>query len=65
MVRDEEFFAAAKHCAKIGAFARVHAENGPIIKELQKDLLEKGVTGPEGHWLSRPEEVSIIFFINN
>ncbi|KAH7707903.1 DHP-2 protein [Aphelenchoides avenae] len=57
MVRDEEFFAAAKHCAKIGAFARVHAENGPIIKELQKDLLEKGVTGPEGHWLSRPEEL--------
>ncbi|KIH51074.1 hypothetical protein ANCDUO_18843 [Ancylostoma duodenale] len=57
MVRDEEFYQGMLTCSRIGAVARVHAENGPVIAEKCKALLQEGVTGPEGHTQSRPEEV--------
>lgn len=57
MMDDGELYCSFVHCRKIGALARVHAENGRIISEKQKELLRAGITGPEGHRLSRPEEL--------
>ncbi len=35
----------------------MHAENGELVFRLQKDIFERGITGPEGHPLSRPPAV--------
>ena len=43
-------------CKKLGALPLVHAENGDLIDHLSTKLLKLGVTGPEGHLQSRPEE---------
>ncbi|XP_031366062.1 dihydropyrimidinase isoform X3 [Apis dorsata] len=57
MIRDPELIETFKACKELGAIAMVHAENGDIIAENTKRLLDAGVTGPEGHEMSRPEEV--------
>ncbi|KAL6265231.1 hypothetical protein P5V15_002013 [Pogonomyrmex californicus] len=57
MLRDPELIETFKACKEIGAVAMVHAENGDLIAENVKKLLAAGVTGPEGHEMSRPEEV--------
>ncbi|CAG9760432.1 unnamed protein product [Ceutorhynchus assimilis] len=57
MLNDAELYSAFEQCQKLGAVAQVHAENGAIIVKNIERLLSKGIVGPEGHELSRPEEV--------
>lgn len=57
MLDDEDLYHAFQQCKKIGAMAQVHAENGHLVAEGQKKVLALGITGPEGHELSRVEEV--------
>lgn len=37
-----------------GGAAQVHCENGDGVEFGQKKVFESGITGPEGHYLSRP-----------
>ncbi|XP_047325156.1 dihydropyrimidinase isoform X2 [Impatiens glandulifera] len=54
MINDELLLEAFKRCKALGALAMVHAENGDAVFEGQKRMIELGITGPEGHPLSRP-----------
>lgn len=54
MLSDENAAKAMRTMKKFGALPMVHAENGDIIDMLQKDMIAKGITGPEGHAQSRP-----------
>jgi dihydroorotase-like cyclic amidohydrolase len=56
-VNDEELYYCFKRCKELGALAQVHAENGDLVHEGQQRILAKGITGPEGHEMSRPEDV--------
>ncbi len=57
MVDDGVLLASFARALELGALCTVHAENGEAVFHLQRKLLEAGITGPEGHALSRPPEV--------
>ncbi|QDY71637.1 dihydropyrimidinase [Qingshengfaniella alkalisoli] len=57
MVNDDEMYVSFKRCAELGATPLVHAENGDVVAELQRKLMEEGNNGPEAHAYSRPPEV--------
>lgn len=56
-LEDIDMIKAFEVARDLGALCIVHAENGDIIDYNQKKLLAKGITGPEGHYYSRPESV--------
>ncbi|XP_064635896.1 dihydropyrimidinase-like isoform X3 [Lineus longissimus] len=56
MLRDGELYEVFKKCKELGAIAQVHAENGDLIDAKASEIYNSGVTGPEGHEMSRPEE---------
>ncbi|KAK8484906.1 hypothetical protein V6N13_082433 [Hibiscus sabdariffa] len=54
MISDELLLQGLKRCKSLGALAMVHAENGDAVFEGQNRMIDLGITGPEGHALSRP-----------
>jgi len=57
MCDDEVLVNSFSRALELGALPTVHAENGELVFQLQQKLLALGITGPEGHVLSRPPEV--------
>lgn len=54
---DERLLSIFQRCKELGTIAMVHAENGELIAFNQERLVKQGVTGPEGHPLSRTGEI--------
>jgi dihydropyrimidinase len=57
MADDETLVKSFRRSLELGAIPTVHAENGELVYQLQRELLAKGITGPQAHPLSRPPEV--------
>jgi dihydropyrimidinase len=57
MCDDEVLVNSFRRALELGALPTVHAENGELVFQLQKELIAKGITGPEGHPQSRPPAV--------
>uniref|UniRef100_A0A7S2RXV2 Beta-ureidopropionase n=1 Tax=Mucochytrium quahogii TaxID=96639 RepID=A0A7S2RXV2_9STRA len=56
-LNDEESFKVLETAKKLGALTMVHAEGADAVEWGQKHVQDAGVLGPEGHYLSRPDEV--------
>ena len=57
MCDDETLVNSFKRSLELGAMPTVHAENGELVYLLQQEVAKMGITGPEGHPLSRPPMV--------
>ncbi|CAI5496369.1 unnamed protein product [Closterium sp. Naga37s-1] len=56
-VDDQQLLDGFTRCKQLGAIPQVHAENGDAVVWGQQHIFDLGITGPEGHPLSRPPEV--------
>ena len=52
---DTQLMSAFSECGKLGCLAQVHAESGDIVEQNTKQMLQMGVTGPEGFFLAHSE----------
>lgn len=57
MCDDEVLVNSFTRARELGAIATVHAENGELVAHLQDQIFKMGITGPEGHPMSRPPGV--------
>jgi dihydropyrimidinase len=57
MIDDAVLVRSFVRARELGAICTVHAEHGDLVLHLQEEVFGRGITGPEGHPLSRPPEV--------
>ncbi len=57
MADDEILVNSFSRARDLGAICTTHAENGELVFRLQQEIFDRGITGPEGHPLSRPPAV--------
>ncbi len=57
MVDDAQMIESFEVARDLGAICLVHAENGDLVFRMQQEVFARGITGPEGHPLSRGPEV--------
>src|SRR5213075_2288125 len=56
-IDDTELYRTLKLARELGVIVTAHCENETLIAERQSELLAAGITGPEGHYQSRPPRV--------
>ncbi|GAB4251315.1 MAG: dihydropyrimidinase [Candidatus Methylacidiphilales bacterium] len=56
-VNDQELYGALHLARELGVLTCAHCENETLVAEAQAELLGRGMTGTEGHYLSRPPRV--------
>ncbi|KAK6748218.1 hypothetical protein RB195_001066 [Necator americanus] len=54
---DDVLYQVLEHCRILGVHARILPENRTIVPYLERKMLDLGITGPEGFYQSRPEEL--------